>query len=55
MRKCEVCNKEVKEINIVQIEEHETCQVCDDCYSPDLGEIINKIDGDYNENYIIWV
>jgi len=44
MRKCEVCNKEVKEVNIVEIEEHETCQVCDDCYSPDLGEIINKIE-----------
>jgi ribosome-binding protein aMBF1 (putative translation factor) len=44
MKKCEICGKEVNGINIVQIEEHETVQICDGCYSPDLGEIVNKIE-----------
>ena len=44
MRKCKICGKEVNGANIVQIEEHKTIQVCDDCYSPDLGEIVNKIE-----------
>ena len=43
MRGCEICGK-IKHLNIVKIEEHETVQVCDDCYTEDLGEIINKIE-----------
>ena len=44
MKKCEICGKKAEEINIVQIEEHEAVQLCDGCYSPDLGEIINRIE-----------